>query len=103
MAVQQLAFAGKFPVGLLCKKTGRDHQKAVDTVQVFLCGNEFMVQMVPPWGMGWLRTLASGIPLFRLFLSSENVRLFHHRFLRHIQHTMSCSPFQDVLDCFHVR
>ncbi len=53
MAVQQLAFAGKFPVGLLCKKTGRDHQKAVDTVQVFLCGNEFMVQMAPPWIMGW--------------------------------------------------
>ena len=74
MAVQQLAFAGKFPVGLLRQKAGRDHQKTIDAVQVFLCGNEFMIQMSPPWVMGWWRTLASGIPLFRLFLSSRNVR-----------------------------
>ena len=73
MAVQQLAFAGKSPVRFFREKAGRDHQKAVDTVQVFLCGNEFMVQMAPPWVMGGWRFLASGIPLFRLFLSPENV------------------------------
>ena len=73
MAVQQLTFAGKFPVGLLCKKAGRDHQEPVNAVEVFLCGNEFMVQMAPPCVLGWLRTLASGIPLFRLFLPPENV------------------------------
>lgn len=48
MTVQQLAFAGKLPVGLLCKKAGRYHQEPIDTVQIFLCGNEFMVQMAPP-------------------------------------------------------
>ena len=46
----------------------------VDAVQVFFCRNEFMVQMAPPWVMGGWRFLASGIPLFRLFLSSRNVR-----------------------------
>ena len=73
MAVQQLASAGKFPIGFFRQETVRDHQKAVDAVQVFLCGNEFMVQMAPPWVMDWWRTLASGIPLFRLFLSSKDV------------------------------
>lgn len=36
MAVQQLAFAGKFPVGLLRQKAGRDHQKTIDAVQVYI-------------------------------------------------------------------
>ena len=53
MAVQQLAFAGKFPVRFFRQKAGRDHQEPIDTVQVFLCGNEFIVQMAPPWVMGW--------------------------------------------------
>ena len=48
MAVQQPAFAGKSPVRFFREKAGRDRQKAVDAVQVFLCGNEFMVQMAPP-------------------------------------------------------
>ena len=84
MAVQQLAFAGKIPIGFFRQKAGRYHQEPVDAVQVFLCGNEFMVQMAPPCVLGWLRTLASGIPLFRLVLSLKDVRLFRHRFFRHI-------------------
>ena len=52
MAVQQFAFAGKFPVRFFRQKAGRDHQETVDAVEIFLCGNEFMVQMAPPCVMG---------------------------------------------------
>ena len=46
------AFSFLFRVGFLCKQAGGDHQETVDAVQVFLCGDKFMVQLAPPWVMG---------------------------------------------------